>query len=94
MSTNVNYGYIGGSSNVNVDIMIFSEDVQCLITMSITDFIDKNDFRRQNFLIFSTSFQIIIEVENIQQKSLNKMRYVSSEDRAGGTFYNVDVDIM
>ena len=62
--------------------------------MSITDFIDKNDFRRQNFLIFSTSFQIIIKVENIQQKSLNKIRYVSPEDRARGTFYNVNVNIM
>ena len=64
MSTNVNYGYIGGSYNVNVDIMIFSEDVQCLITMSITDFIEKNGFRKLNFL-FGTSFQIVLKVENI-----------------------------
>ena len=72
----------------------YSKDVQCLITMSITDFIDKNDFRRQDFLISSTSFQMIMKVENIQQKSLNKMRYISSEDRAWGTFYNVNVNIM
>ena len=67
MSTNVNYGYIGGSSNVNVDMISFSKDVQCLIAMSPTDFIAKNGLRKINILRFSTSFQVVIKVENLQK---------------------------
>ena len=69
MSTNVNYGYIGGSSNVNVDMVSFSKDVQCLIARCPTDFIAKNGFRKQHIVSFSTSFQIVIKVENLHKKS-------------------------
>ena len=91
MSTNVNYGYIGDSSNVNVDRISFSKDVQCLITKSPADFIDKNEFRRLKFRSFRN---IIIKVENILQKSLNKMRCISSVDRTGGTFYKLKCQQM
>ena len=93
MSINVNYGYIGGSSNVNVDVISFSKGVKCLIFMNSADFTEKNGFRRLNFLSFSKSFQRIIKVKKIPQKSLNKMRYISSVDRTGDTFCNVNVDI-
>ena len=88
MSTNVNHRYIGGSSNVNVDNKSFSKDVPCLITLSKTDFIDKNRFRRLsllevhvyfNFLSFVNNFKyVVIKADNILKKSDEKMRCILS----------------
>ena len=93
MSTNVNHSYMGGSSDVNVDTISFSKDVHCLIIVSATHFIDKNGLKRLSFLNFSTSFQIVIKVGNILEKSLNKMRCIFSLNQTGGSFYDVNVNI-
>ena len=75
---------MGGSFNVNVDMMSFSKEVRVVLNKS--NFFDKYRHRRLiflevyvcwNFLSFSTLLQIVQKVENILQ-SLNKMGYISS----------------
>ena len=46
------------------------------------------------FLALVHHFKYVVKkVENLQKKSWNKMKYISSVYRVGGTFYNVNVYI-